>query len=270
MSRQPTRAPQLAYSESQPLMTDEQHRRRKAAKIVEIVKHFSGRETLDGLRAVDVGCSAGFVAHELSRSGAVVAGTDIDEPGLQRARNQFGAEVGFFLSDGAAIPLAGASQDLVVFNHIYEHVVDPDAVMAEIRRVLKPDGFVYLGLGNKYGVMEPHYRLPFLSWLPRGVADRYVRAAGRADTYYEQFRSPRGIRKLCAGLEVWDYTYAVLGQPEAFASDDMVRGPLTRVPDRAWRALSPIIPTFIWIGTPGDRSPAGPALRVPPTKLPLS
>ena len=34
---------------------------------------------------------------------------------------------------------------MVVFNHIYEHVVDPDAVLAEIRRVLRPDGVVYLG-----------------------------------------------------------------------------------------------------------------------------
>ena len=71
----------------------------------------------------------------------------------------------------------------MVLNHIYEHVVDPDAVLREIRRVLAPDGVVYLGLANRLGVVEPHYRLPFLSWLPHGpLADRYVRASAAPTT----------------------------------------------------------------------------------------
>ena len=97
------------------------------------------------------------------------------------------------------------SVDIVIFNHIYEHVVDADAVMADIRRVLRPDGVVYLGLGNRLGIMEPHYKLPFLSWLPKRIAHRYVRSTGRASNYYETFRTRRGLRKMCAGLRIWDY-----------------------------------------------------------------
>ena len=46
----------------------------------------------------------------------------------------------------------------MVLNHIYEHVVDADKVLSEIRRVLRDDGVAYFGFGNKYGVMEPHYK----------------------------------------------------------------------------------------------------------------
>ena len=106
-----------------------------------------------------------------------------------RAAQRFGEQVEFISASGDEIPLRSGSVDIVIFNHIYEHVPNPDAVMAEIVRVLKDDGLVYLGLGNRLGIMEPHYKLPFLSWLPKRFADRYVRVSGRASSYYETFRT---------------------------------------------------------------------------------
>jgi 2-polyprenyl-3-methyl-5-hydroxy-6-metoxy-1,4-benzoquinol methylase len=259
------RGQQLAYSELQSEMLDEAGRRRKAAKILQVLRHFLGRQDLNGLRAVDIGCSTGFIADELAKAGAKVTGFDIDEPGLTKATARFGAEVEFVKAGGEAMPLESSSVDIVVFNHIYEHVVDADAVMADIRRVLRPDGIVYLGLGNRLGIVEPHYKLPFLSWLPKPAADRYIHATKRADSYYESFRTRPGLRKMCVGLNVWDYTYTVLNQPGDFAADDLVPGPLKSAPPALWRVLSPIIPTFIWVGTPGLARPAGPHTIVEPT-----
>src|SRR6476660_8184676 len=65
------REPQLAYSELKSDMLDEDGRRKKAAKIVTVLKHFLGRDDLDGLIALDIGCSTGFIADELNRAGAV-------------------------------------------------------------------------------------------------------------------------------------------------------------------------------------------------------
>jgi SAM-dependent methyltransferase len=258
---------QLAYSERQAEMLDEQGRRRKAAKILAVLRHFLGRENFTGLKVLDIGCSAGFIADELRLAGADVIGLDIDEPGLEKAKQRFGEHVEFIPAPGDAIPLPPGSVDIVVFNHIYEHVPDPDAVIAEIRRVLKDDGVVYLGLGNRLGVMEPHYRLPFLSWLPKRYADRYIRLTGRADSYYETFQTRPGLRRMCNGLQVWDYTYPVLAQPQRFAADDLVPRRLRGAPLAFWRAISPIIPTFIWVGTPGRRQPEGPRLEVNPARL---
>jgi SAM-dependent methyltransferase len=44
--------------------------------------------------------------------------------------------------DGAAIPIASASVDTVLCTEVLEHVPDPDAVVREIARVLKPGGSV--------------------------------------------------------------------------------------------------------------------------------
>jgi hypothetical protein len=104
--------------------------------------------------------------------------------------------------------------------------------------------------------MEPHYRLPFLSWLPQGAADRYVRAFGKADVYYENFASKAGLKRLARGFHVWDYTIPAVLRPDLFGSEDQVHGWVARVPHLALRALMPIIPTYIWVATKSGNRPA--------------
>jgi len=261
------RVAQLAYSELQAKTHDEDRRRRKASKIVAVLQHYLGSHDLTGLIAVDLGCSTGFTVDALRATGCDVLGVDIDVPGLVHARSNFGDRGYFVCSDGGLLPLGDRSVDIIVFNHIYEHVVDPDQVLSEIRRVLKDDGIVYLGLGNKRGIIEPHYRLPFLSWLPRALADKYVAAMGRADDYYEQFRTRRGLKRMCAPLNLWDYTYTVLAESARFKASDMVPRRMANLPARSWYFAAPLMPTFLWVGTPGNRRPAGAPTKRSPALL---
>lgn len=256
MSEPRERAPQLAYSDIQSKMHDEQGRRTKARKIVRVLHHFLGVESLQGRAVLDIGCSSGYLSHELALDGADTTGLDIDEPGLAAARERFGDVVTFVLGSGDAIPADDGSYDVVVLNHIYEHVVDADAVVAEIRRVLRPDGVAYLGLGNKYMLMEPHYRLPLLSWLPQRLADAYVRRTGKADVYYEQHRSRSGLRRMLRGFHVYDYTLPVVRHPEVFGSGDQVPGAVARLPLPVLQALSGIVPTYVWLATKQVHPPA--------------
>lgn len=254
---------QLEYSNIQPEMHNEIGRRAKAAKMLAVLRHFRGADELDGATVVDLGCSTGYIADEFRRVGASTVGIDIDVPGLADARARF-EDVGFACAEGERLPIADGTVDIVVFNHIYEHVVDADAVMTEIVRILAHDGIVYMGLGNKWGIIEPHYGLPFLSWLPPRLADRYVRRTGRASAYHERFRSERGLRAMTSALTVWDYTDSVIVEPDKFSATDVVPGPLARLPAVAWRIGRPLVPTFIWVGTKHDRAPAGAALKSPP------
>ncbi|MDT3445677.1 MULTISPECIES: bifunctional 2-polyprenyl-6-hydroxyphenol methylase/3-demethylubiquinol 3-O-methyltransferase UbiG [unclassified Pseudofrankia] len=292
--RTEARGRQLRYSEIEPRSLDEFTRRRKARKLIAVLAHFLGRDqaaprAFAGLRVLDVGCSAGFICDELAAAGAEVTGVDIDIAGLRRARARFARRARFVQADGLSLPLADGAVDVVVANHIYEHVADADALAAEVRRVLAPDGVAYLGLGNRLGVMEPHHRLPLLSWLPPALADRYLRATGRGEHYYERYRTRAGLRRMlaAAGLRAWDYTVPVLLAPEAFhAEADVPRlpplpGPLRGLPlpgtvvgqlpvaARAWlaRAALPLAPTFLWVATPGSRHPAGEPLPIPPSPV---
>lgn len=271
MTHSPRQA-QLAYSEQMAAMRDEEGRRRKAAKILAVLRHVLGTSDeapLAGRTVADIGCSQGFIADELALAGADrVYGVDIDVPGLAVAQQRFGEHVQFVCAAGETLPFPDASVDVAVLNHIYEHVVDADAVVADLHRVLKPDGVLYLGLGNRLGVMEPHYRLPFLSYLPAGAADRYVRASGRADHYYERFRTRTGLRRMMGGWHVLDYTLPVLTQPTAFAGDDVVPGAVSRLPSAVLHAALPVVPTYVWVASPSALRAAGPRLRVPPRRVP--
>lgn len=266
----PPRSRQLAYSELMGAMLDEDKRRQKARKIIAVVEHYLGRGDLDELTVVDVGSSGGFIADELSKAGGRTIGVDIDVPGLAKARARFGAQVAFVCADGEQLPLPSGSVDVLVLNHIYEHVVDADAVVAELHRVLAEDGVLYLGLGNRLGVIEPHYRLPFLSYLPRPLADRYVRLSGRADHYYEQFRTRPGLRRMFRDFTLWDYTLPVIAEPDRFVSTDVVRSQVSRLPETTLRGLLPVIPAYIWIATKHSGAPRGDRLDVMPRRIAAS
>jgi SAM-dependent methyltransferase len=162
------------------------------------------------------------------------------------------------------MPIDTESVDVIVLNHVYEHVVDPNALVAEVRRVLKPNGVLYLGLGNRLGIMEPHYRLPFLSWLPQGAADRYMRATGKGNEYYETFRTRPGLRRLFADFDLWDYTLPVLANAKLFAGEDVVPDWVRRIPEPVLAAGLPLVPTYIWVAYKQPAHPLGSTLRVPP------
>ena len=261
------RKEQLAYSDQMAAMLDEAKRRQKAAKILAVVRHALGRPDLTGLRALDVGCSAGFIADELAKAGAQTTGVDIDEPGLAKARERFGDRVDFRYAKGESLPFEDGSMDVVVFNHIYEHVVDPEAVVADIHRVLAPGGVLYLGVGHRFQVIEPHYTLPFLSWLPQRAADRYLQLTRRGQHYYEHYYSRAGLRRLFAAFDIWDYTLPVLADAKAFAGDDLIPGWVARVPEPVLTAAIPAVPTYIWVAFKEPASPAGAPLRVAPRHL---
>jgi SAM-dependent methyltransferase len=55
----------------------------------------------------------------------------------------YGSSLTQFIADGHQIPLADASVNAVLIQAVLEHVLTPTQVVAEIHRVLKPDGLVY-------------------------------------------------------------------------------------------------------------------------------
>lgn len=140
------------------------------------------RAELAGARRVaDLGSGTGLVKKSLEEmTGTPLIGFELDRSFIE-------VEERTAVADVTRLPVADGGLDFAVVNHLYEHVEDQPALFRELARVLAPGGSAYVSAGNRWAVMEPHYRLPFLSWLPRSWADRYLRWTGRGDAY-------RGIR----------------------------------------------------------------------------
>jgi len=136
------------------------------------------RDRLSGATRIgDIGSGTGIMKTALEvKSSKSIIGFELDVPFVVDRQRVVGA-------DACRLPVPDASFDLLILNHIYEHVSDQPGLFEEAWRVLRPGGAAYVSAGSRLAVIEPHYRLPFLSWLPRGVADGYLRASGRGDSY---------------------------------------------------------------------------------------
>jgi SAM-dependent methyltransferase len=64
--------------------------------------------------------------------------------------------------DVQAMPFASEEFDVVICNHVLEHVQDDNKAMAEIYRVLKPDGYAILQVPTDYS-MEKTYEDPSIT-----------------------------------------------------------------------------------------------------------
>lgn len=94
--------------------------------------------------ALDVGSGPGNVTASLARAAGpegLALGVDISEPMLARAvRNEAGPQVGFIKADAQRLPLRDNTVDAVVSTAVLQLVPNPTAALAEMTRVLVPDG----------------------------------------------------------------------------------------------------------------------------------
>ena len=103
-----------------------------------------GRIDPRGRTALDVGCGGGLLAEECARLGLQVTGIDPSMRSIRTAREharESGLSINYLAGAGEVLPFAGASYDVVLCCDVLEHLENPAAVIAEISRVLKPNGF---------------------------------------------------------------------------------------------------------------------------------
>jgi 2-polyprenyl-3-methyl-5-hydroxy-6-metoxy-1,4-benzoquinol methylase len=214
---------QYNYSLLKPSLYDSDKRILKAETIIRVCQDFVGSPDLSHLHLLDVGSSNGIIDNHLARHFGRVSGIDIDQPAMDHARATFNRDnLEFSFGDAMDISLADESVDVVVCTQIYEHVPNAQTLFSEIYRVLKPGGFCYFSGNNRLMLMEPHYRLPLLSVIPRPMAHLYMRLAGKGDHYHEKHFSWWTLRKLCRDFSIEDYSARVVAEPEKYAVDYML------------------------------------------------
>jgi SAM-dependent methyltransferase len=90
---------------------------------------------------LDAGCGAGYDLRPFKARGCGVFGIEADPRAAEEARRE-GVDVQCCPIEAAAFP--DARFDVITMNHALEHVFDPRAALANLRRMLRPDGILYL------------------------------------------------------------------------------------------------------------------------------
>lgn len=113
-------------------------------------KHFNPGFT--HMRLLDIGCGGGVLAEEFARLGCRVTGIDISTESLAVARAHArgeGLSIAYRAGSATELPFDGSSFEIVSCCDALEHIPGWETVIAEVGRVLKPNGLFLFDTINR-------------------------------------------------------------------------------------------------------------------------
>jgi ubiquinone/menaquinone biosynthesis C-methylase UbiE len=221
--------------------SDERIRYKKADKIIAVLGDFIDLSKCDVL---DIGTGSGYTAQDLARKSRSLLSIDvIDE---RKAREGYE----FTLFSGLRLPFEDNKFDIVISNHVLEHVQNQKMHIEEMARVLKKGGVAYLATPNKLWFVESHYRLPFLSWLPENMANLYLKAAkGRSYHDIHLLFYPKLIKLVQTKFKIDDLSIRIIRDPLRYKVDifPKMQFLFKNIPVKILEKLQFIFPSYILI-----------------------
>ncbi len=108
-----------------------------------------------GRRVLDLGCGTGYGTALLAQQADSALGIDLSAEAIEYARQQFSSpQVAFQAADAVATSLPEKSFGLITAFEVIEHLSDPAALLAEVQRLLTPDGLALISTPNSHYYAE--------------------------------------------------------------------------------------------------------------------
>jgi GT2 family glycosyltransferase/glycosyltransferase involved in cell wall biosynthesis/SAM-dependent methyltransferase len=100
---------------------------------------------------LDIACGEGYGSAMLARAARSVVGVDVSVEAVEHASATYGngEALRFLQGDASRIPLDDSSVDVIVSFETIEHLLPQADMIAELRRVLKPDGYLIISSPNR-------------------------------------------------------------------------------------------------------------------------
>lgn len=179
------------------------HRGELVADILDSFGSVAGQEILD------LGCGSGGTSLMLAERGANVSALDANSARIEKLREQakaYGVDFRIDTGDATEIPAGDDVFDWVILQDVIEHLPEPEAALAEVSRVLKPNGRIYLSTPNRWSplnfIVDPHWNLPLVSTLPRNAVAFFItRLVRREKQVRPDFAALLSLRNLAGMFE---------------------------------------------------------------------
>jgi 2-polyprenyl-6-hydroxyphenyl methylase/3-demethylubiquinone-9 3-methyltransferase len=142
------------------------------------------------IRILDVGCGAGFLSNLLASEGFQVTAIDISKSSLEVAQSRdLTQAVSYLQADAYELPFEDGTFDVVTSTDFLEHVSEPQRVIAEISRVIKPSGFFFFHTFNK-NWLSKLLVIKSLEWFVKNTPEQLH--------VYELFIKPKDLKNWLA------------------------------------------------------------------------
>ncbi|MHB1154780.1 MAG: class I SAM-dependent methyltransferase [Eubacteriales bacterium] len=148
-------------------------------KGADTVKFFSEKYKpslmFEGKNVLDVGCgAAGKSLYYLKMGAQRVTGVDI-VPSYEREAMQLAAKLGyshsfnFICTSAEELPFPNNTFDTIIMNDAMEHVSNPEEVLTEMLRLVRPEGHIFINFppyGHPYGAhMSDVINIPWVHFI---------------------------------------------------------------------------------------------------------
>ncbi len=97
---------------------------------------------LQGLHMLELASGTGYLAQQAIARGAIITGIDISPKMVDLAQQRISKGATFLVGDAAALPLETSQFDAAVCSFGFPHFAEPQTVLQEAARVLKPHGIL--------------------------------------------------------------------------------------------------------------------------------
>lgn len=181
---------------------------------------------------MDLGCGTGEFTVRMNLLGFETVGIDVHGKALDLAKllaveNRLPPTT-FIEANTERFPFADNSFDMVTMFSVLEHVNDQilmNKLIPELKRICR--GVVYVLVPNKLKPTDDHTGLKFVCWMPKRLAEIYIKIRGPK---YQYFISASGL---------WDVSYRTYGRISSllqdnflleFPSEEVIYPPLDNVP----------------------------------------
>lgn len=221
---------------------DQASRKRKAEKIIRVL---NTRTNVADATILDIGTGAGYIPQQFASHAKKV--TSIDLVDERRVHDGYD----FVQVHDENLPFDTGAFDIVVSNHVIEHVHDQPQHVLEVLRVLRPGGIAYFATPNRNWISDPHYRVPFINWMPRPLASRYLNLT-KKKVWDIKPVTARRIKKLAGkNHAVSSLVVDIVKNPETYHLDMLkaAHPVMKRMPRPVLRALSAVSPTVLLLIT---------------------
>jgi len=122
-----------------------------------IDKHYKNRE--QNIRILDMGCGDGvllyLVSKKIKKTNIELHGIDLSDIAIKTAINKFEQKdvknKFFFKAEGVYnTSFEHGMFDIIISSDVIEHLNEPDTFLKEVKRLIKPNGFLVIGTPIKY------------------------------------------------------------------------------------------------------------------------
>lgn len=133
---------------------------------------------------LDVGSGTGNYSYELLKHVHGVVGVEPFKVGYEYSINKYKKTRNLHFHNYHIEDFETKKKfDLIVALTVIEHMENQKKAFKKIFSLLKEGGMVYITAPNKYWLFEQHYGLPFLSWLPLPIANKYLQLIKSVKSY---------------------------------------------------------------------------------------